>query len=663
MAGKNSDDIISILLATDCHVGFLEKDPIRGQDSFVTFEEILKQAVKYDVDFILLGGDLFHDNKPSQKTLHQTMHLLRKYCMGDRPCQIEFLSDQSINFSHCKTPVVNYEDPNFNISHPVFSIHGNHDDPTGESSLSAIDLLSVCGLLNHFGKASSVDKIEISPLLLQKGQTKLALYGLGSVRDERLHRAFCDKKVKMLRPKDDPDSWFNLFAIHQNRAKHGTTNYIPEHFLDEFLDLVVWGHEHECLIDAEWSASGKSFYVTQPGSSVATSLSPGEAKPKHVGLLKIREKDFKLEKIPLRTVRPFVIDEVVLSDTSLDPSSEDQLTAFLKEKVECMLEQAQVINEMLPLIRLRVEYSGGFSALNPHRFGQLFVNRVANTKDILLFFRKKASYSRDAVKLEGTDHKVSLSISDADGLQMEDVIKEFLKQDDKNLELGVLSEKRMGKALKEFVEKEEKDAIKELVKWELGNVQKDLFRRNAGEDDIPHLLEEKKKNTDVNEEEESEEIERVLANTRIQKSQFEDSFGSSDEDMEIESEYAASKRGAGRSGTRGGRGSTRGRGTGGSRAATGTGRGSRGRRGGASQRNSLVTDSFITVSKASQKRTKKEESIVLDDDDMDEDSSNFPIANSRIRTPFTSQLTSSQESEEVSDPFSVGTSSRKRVRR
>ena len=64
------------------------------------------------------------------------------------------------------------------------------------------------------------------------------------------------------------------------RAKHGTTNYIPEHFLDEFLDLVVWGHEHECLIDAEWSASGKSFYVTQPGSSVATSLSPGEAKPK-----------------------------------------------------------------------------------------------------------------------------------------------------------------------------------------------------------------------------------------------------------------------------------------------------------------------------------------------------------------------------------------------
>ena len=27
--------------------------------------------------------------------------------------------------------MVNYEDPNYNISIPVFSIHGNHDDPAG----------------------------------------------------------------------------------------------------------------------------------------------------------------------------------------------------------------------------------------------------------------------------------------------------------------------------------------------------------------------------------------------------------------------------------------------------------------------------------------------------------------------------------------------------
>lgn len=45
------------------------------------------------VDLILLGGDLFHDNRPSRDTLYQVMSLLREYCLGDRPIQLELLSD------------------------------------------------------------------------------------------------------------------------------------------------------------------------------------------------------------------------------------------------------------------------------------------------------------------------------------------------------------------------------------------------------------------------------------------------------------------------------------------------------------------------------------------------------------------------------------------
>ena len=33
-------------------------------------------------------------------------------------------------------PAVNYEDPNLNISIPVFSIHGNHDVPQGTGPVS-----------------------------------------------------------------------------------------------------------------------------------------------------------------------------------------------------------------------------------------------------------------------------------------------------------------------------------------------------------------------------------------------------------------------------------------------------------------------------------------------------------------------------------------------
>ena len=342
--GREEDDpnTFRILLATDCHLGYCEKDPSRGNDSLVSFEEVLEIGRKHDVDFVLLGGDLFHENKPSRKTMHGSIALLRKYCMGERPVQFEFLSDQSINFEHCQFPILNYEDPNLNVSMPVFSIHGNHDDPTGVGNLCSLDILHSSGLLNYFGKTTSLEKIQLSPLLLQKGTTKIAIYGLGSVRDERLHRMFLHKNVTMLRPKENQDDWFNMFVIHQNRSKHSSTNYIPEQFLDEFLDLVFWGHEHECRIEPEWNGI-QNFYITQPGSSIATSLSEGETVKKYVGLLHVRGKDFKLTKIPLKTVRQFYLDNIVLGDTSIDPEGhkvEEQVEAYCVEKVEALLDRA-----------------------------------------------------------------------------------------------------------------------------------------------------------------------------------------------------------------------------------------------------------------------------------------------------------------------------------
>ena len=53
-------------------------------DCFITFEEILQHAVKYQVDFILLGGDLFHHNKPSINCLNRCLDLLRRYCLGSK---------------------------------------------------------------------------------------------------------------------------------------------------------------------------------------------------------------------------------------------------------------------------------------------------------------------------------------------------------------------------------------------------------------------------------------------------------------------------------------------------------------------------------------------------------------------------------------------------
>ena len=244
---QQDEDTLRILLATDIHLGYAEKHPIKKDDSFTTFEEILQIAREKKVDMLLLGGDLFHDNKPSRNAEMKCIELLRNHVMGDSPVSLELLSDPEVNFKHCKRKEPNYEDANINICLPVFSIHGNHDDPSGLGGHSCMDLLHSTGLLNYFGRADNLDgDLEICPLLFKKGTAKLALYGLSSIKDERLHRMFQSKKVIMKQAAVDTDSYFNLFVLHQNRVKHGAKNYIPEHFIDGIIDLAFWGHEHEC---------------------------------------------------------------------------------------------------------------------------------------------------------------------------------------------------------------------------------------------------------------------------------------------------------------------------------------------------------------------------------------------------------------------------------
>ncbi len=61
-------------------------------------QEILQLAVENEVDAVLLGGDLFHDNKPSRHTLQRAMAILSKYVLSDRPVGFQVLSDQATNF-------------------------------------------------------------------------------------------------------------------------------------------------------------------------------------------------------------------------------------------------------------------------------------------------------------------------------------------------------------------------------------------------------------------------------------------------------------------------------------------------------------------------------------------------------------------------------------
>jgi double-strand break repair protein MRE11 len=160
----------------------------------------------------------------------------------------------------------------------------------------------VAGLVNYMGKFdlplddtnAQNTGIAIRPVLLRKGSTRLGMYGVGNVKDQRMHFELRSNRVRMFMPRDK-DDWFNILLVHQNRCaaflfsllwislytifdrvKHGPQESVPEGMFDDSIDLVVWGHEHDCRIIPE-PVAGKKYYITQPGSSIATSLADGES--------------------------------------------------------------------------------------------------------------------------------------------------------------------------------------------------------------------------------------------------------------------------------------------------------------------------------------------------------------------------------------------------
>ena len=512
---KNDPNLFRILIATDNHLGVHERDPIRKNDSFIAFREILETAKKEKVDALFLGGDLFDQNKPSRETLVQTMDVLREYVFGDDPIEFEVVSDQSINFPN--RGIVNFEDENVNVALPIFAIHGNHDDPSGQENLSALDILSSCSLINYFGKhalsGSNTGAIELKPVLLRKGETKLALYGLGWIRDQRLHQMMASKgNVKWIRPGSSDEktplaNWFNLMLIHQNRVSHAPKNSISERHLPSWMDLVVWGHEHECLIEPQLF-DGVS--VSQPGSSVTTSLVEAESGTKKICILELKpgkeKKDpphWRLLPVPLQTTRPYAFKNVSLAEQEdllneeEDGGGQDQeaIENFLMITVNGMIKEAMQnaasgvkklaqLNQ-LPLIRLRVDLTGGFQSVNVQKFGQKFVGKVANPSDMLLFHKskkKKGGNKDEEDEFNEGMMKENINVEDED--EDLDDARAGPRQDQKRIErlikermdkgLQILDIPNLMNSLDDMVNRDDNKAVKTLCESTMKHFQREL---------------------------------------------------------------------------------------------------------------------------------------------------------------------------------------------
>ena len=87
-----------------------------------------------------------------------------------------------------------------------------------------------------------------------KGETKIALYGIGHIKDARLNMMFESNRIKFNRPMlpngEVDDSFYSILVLHQNRYK-GINSFskrdsITDETIPDWFDLAIWGHEHEC---------------------------------------------------------------------------------------------------------------------------------------------------------------------------------------------------------------------------------------------------------------------------------------------------------------------------------------------------------------------------------------------------------------------------------
>ncbi|CAG0891948.1 unnamed protein product [Cyprideis torosa] len=502
-----AEDVLTMLIATDIHLGFAEQDAERGEDSFRTFEEILQVARSEEVDMVLLGGDLFHESNPSRQAVVRSDRLIE----GTLIYWLDL--DEGVGGAEEEEKWLNFEDDRVNVRLPVFSISGNHDDPSGLGSYSALDEFQACHLVNYFGKSLELDNIRVLPLVLNKGGTNVCLYGTNYINDQRLRNMFRQGKISYIFPPNTDDStFFHINVLHQNRAQRDGKKFIKPSFLDDRFNLILWGHEHECISTME-VVPGKDFFILQPGSSVATSLCEGEAVPKHVFVVRIHKKKLQYDAIPLQTVRPFVMEDLLLdealqplmSQENLESRSFEVSVKEAKKKKEAELSRLIVerkLNKMikeaesqlsgheaqprLPLIRLRVFHSLGEDPFHPVTFSAQWEGRVANRTGMVLFKRNRGKSERSDESYVNPDVLSELMSKQALGEQLQKFVEDYFKNVETEREaetvagnpgLSVLSQYGLSWAVERTVGHGEKRALSRIVDHQVDKA-KDYIHSN-----------------------------------------------------------------------------------------------------------------------------------------------------------------------------------------
>ncbi len=305
---------MKIAIVSDLHLGYERF----AEDAIDQAREALFKAYEL-ADAVIIPGDVFDKRAPKPEVIAQAINLFRE--LSKMPWKSSVVSSVG--------------DRGRFTSVPIIAISGTHER-TAMGKDNALNLLGLAGLI--------VDTSE-STTIIEKGDEKVAVFGLGGLSEERVK-----EQLLIMNPKPISGA-FNIFMLHQSIYEILPFNesFIRFDDLPKGFDLYVDGHIHSMVED---KVHGMPFII--PGSTVLTQLKEGEQEPKGFVIFDTKARAYEFIKIKCRRM---VFREIFFDDAS--PKA-------LKDAIKLEIDQIISENKEMPIIKLRLigKIAAGFSSID-----------------------------------------------------------------------------------------------------------------------------------------------------------------------------------------------------------------------------------------------------------------------------------------------------------
>jgi len=315
-----------IAIASDFHIGF-GRGTERENEAFEQAKQALELVLREKADLLLIAGDLFDSDVPTQEAwlqMFQLFSVLKKQKLKEKPL-IKKIKKEKIE--------------EFELPHlPVIAIAGTHEFRSKDFK-NALEVLQEAGCLVYLHAAKA--ELEL------QGE-KIVVHGVSGIPEKKALDA-----LKLWNPKPEHGAK-NILLLHQSIKE-----FLP--FDDEMVasislddlptgfDLIVDGHLHW---SSEENLEKKRFIV--PGSTVITQMKRLEStKPKGIYLFESNENNLKF--FPLPGQRQFLFEKIEFKEAN---------AAQVKEQVERKLQEmlSTAIGKPIVKLKLRGSLAKGLSS-------------------------------------------------------------------------------------------------------------------------------------------------------------------------------------------------------------------------------------------------------------------------------------------------------------